>query len=75
MVHDTSMLKTQLYKVWIKGKVEQSRARSSSLPYILAQSLSKRKLLGHSRLRSPTNIYIYIYIYIERERERETGRD
>ena len=34
MVLDTSLLNTQQYKVWIKGKVEQSRERSSALPYI-----------------------------------------
>ena len=33
MVLDTSLLNTQHYKVRIKGKVEQSRGRSSSLPY------------------------------------------
>ena len=32
MVHDTSLLNTQQYKVCIKGKVEQSRERSSALP-------------------------------------------
>ena len=35
MALDTSLLKTQLYKVRIKGKVEQSRERSSGLPYTL----------------------------------------
>ena len=35
MVLDASLLNTQHYKVWIKGKVEQSRERSSALPYIL----------------------------------------
>ena len=30
---DTSLLYTQQYKVRIEGKVEQSRERSSSLPY------------------------------------------
>ena len=34
MVLDTSLLNTQLYKVRIKSKVEQSRERSSALPYI-----------------------------------------
>ena len=29
----TSLLNTQQYKVHIKGKVEQSRGRSSALPY------------------------------------------
>ena len=33
MVLDTTFLKTQQYKVRIKGKVEQSRERSSALPY------------------------------------------
>ena len=33
MVLDTILLNTQLYKVRIKGKVEQSRERSSALPY------------------------------------------
>ena len=32
MVRDTSLLKTQHYKVRIMGKVEQSRIRSSALP-------------------------------------------
>ena len=35
MVFDTSLLNTQQYKVRIKGKVEQSRERSSGLPYTL----------------------------------------
>ena len=33
MVLDTSLLKTQQYKVCIKFKVEQSRERSSTRPY------------------------------------------
>ena len=33
MVLDTFLLSTQTYKVRIKGKVEQSRERSSALPY------------------------------------------
>ena len=32
-VLDYSLLNTQHYKVWIKGKVKQSRERSSTLPY------------------------------------------
>ena len=35
MVLDFTLLNTQDYKVWIKGKVEQSRERSSALPYTL----------------------------------------
>ena len=33
MILDASLLNTQQYKVGIKGKVEQSRERSSALPY------------------------------------------
>ena len=33
MVLNTSLLNTQQYKVRMKGKVEQSRERSSALPY------------------------------------------
>ena len=33
MVLDTSLLNTQQHKVRIKGKVDQSRERSSTLPY------------------------------------------
>ena len=33
MVLDTSLLNTRQYKVRIKGKMEQSRERSSALPY------------------------------------------
>ena len=35
MVLDASLLNTQHHKVWIKGKVGQSRERSSTLPYTL----------------------------------------
>ena len=34
-VRNVYLLNTQHYKVWIKGKVEQSRERSSTLPYTL----------------------------------------
>ena len=35
MVLDTTLLNTQHYKVWFKGKVEQSWEWSSALPYTL----------------------------------------
>ncbi len=35
LVFDAALLSTQHYKVRIKGKVEQSRERSSALPYTL----------------------------------------
>ena len=37
MVLDASLLNTQYYEVWIKGKVEQSRERSSALTYTSVQ--------------------------------------
>ena len=37
IVIDTSLLNTQHYKVRIKGKVEQSRERSSAIPYTSVQ--------------------------------------
>ena len=64
---DRVLLNTQHYKVWIKGKVEQSRERTSSLLYTSMQLLMKREPSGHLWRRSPTLlIYIYIYIYIWR---------
>ena len=33
MLLDPSLLNTQHYKVWIKGKVKEPRERSSALPY------------------------------------------
>ena len=35
MVLDATLLNTKYYKVRIKGKVEQSREKSSALPYTL----------------------------------------
>ena len=37
MVLDATLLNTQHYKVGIKGKVEQSREKSSALPYTLVK--------------------------------------
>ena len=52
MVLDTSLLNTRHYKVCINGKVDQSRERSSALPYALV--LLKREPLGRPRLQSLT---------------------
>ena len=35
MIVDASLVKTQYYKARIKGKVEQSKEKSSFLPYAL----------------------------------------
>ena len=56
MVLDAILLNTQHYKVHIKGKVEQSRERSSAL----ALKLLKGKPSGHPQLRSPTLHYLWI---------------
>ena len=37
MVLDAALLKTQHYKVWIKGKVEQSKEWGSAFPYSLVE--------------------------------------
>ena len=74
MVLDTSLLNTQQYKVCIKGKVEQSRKRSCTLPYTSVLKLLKREPSHRPRLRPPTLLickysklyyqYLYTYIYI-----------
>ena len=58
MVLDASLLNTQHYNVWIKGKVEQSKERSSAFLYASILWISKREPLGHHRLRSP-NLLTY----------------
>ena len=55
MVLDASLLNTQQYKVRIKGKVEQSREKSSALPYTYRKG-SLRVTLDYGRL-----LYLYIY--------------
>ena len=66
MVLDISLLNTQHYKVHIKGKVEQSWERSSTLPYTSVVAIGK----GAFWLSSTTVVnftyfyYIYVYIYI-----------
>ena len=59
MVLDASLLNTQQYKVHIKGKVEQSRERSSALPYT-----EGRALLAIEKGANFTYICIYAYIYM-----------
>ena len=41
MVLDTALLNTQHYKVRIKGKVEQSRERSSAPPHLGVVAIEK----------------------------------
>ena len=54
MVLDASLLNTQHYKVWIKGKVEQSREWSSTLPLASVLYRMKREPSGHPKFWSPT---------------------
>ena len=56
MVLDTSLLNTQQYKVRIKGKVEQSWERNSTLSYTLVlEAIEKRALW------SPTYLVSYLH--------------
>ena len=69
MVLDAALLSTQHYKVRINGKVEQSRERSSALPYTSVWKLLKREPSGHPRLWSPTfflftNIYVFTLVCV-----------
>ena len=50
MVLDISLLKTQQYNVSIKGKVEQSRERSCTLPITSVLGLLKKQPSGRPRL-------------------------
>ena len=54
MVLDATLLNTQHYKVMIKGKVEQSRGRSSALPYTLDYGW---QLIWYEVLVSNTNYF------------------
>ena len=60
MVLDTSLFNTQEYKVRIKGKVEQSRVRSSAFPQLLGAIAIEKGAFFRPRLRSPT-LLTYLY--------------
>ena len=62
MVLDASLLNTQHYKVWIKGRVEQSRERNSSLPLHLSVVAIEK-----GAFRSPSTMvtnFTYIFTYL-----------
>ena len=66
MVLDTSLLNTLQYKVRIKGKVEQSRERSSILPYTVVATvvaIEKGAIWSPSTMVTNFSYFIYIYIY------------
>ena len=62
MVLDATLLNTQKYKVCIKGKVEQSRERSSALLYT---SVLKREPSNRPRLRSPIKILLLECLHLQ----------
>ena len=69
MVLDTFLLNTQQYKVRIKGKVEQSRERSSALYYTLTLTLHRgvvdiEKEAFWSPMTTVANFTYYIPTYI-----------
>ena len=64
MVLDTSLLDTQQYKVGIKGKVEESREKSSVPATPQCSSYWKGSLMVALDYGCQLYIYIYIYIYI-----------
>ena len=58
MVLDTSLLDTQQYKIHTKGKVEQSRERSSALPlHLVVVAIEKGAFWSPSTM--VANNYIY----------------
>ena len=57
MVLGAALLNIQYYKVQIKGKVEQSRERSSALPYTCAVDIEK------GAFRSPLNKVVNCTFY------------
>ena len=62
MVLDATLLNTQHCKVRIKGKLEQSRDWSSTLPYTSKRWLLKREPSGPPRLRLPTSLFIFTFL-------------
>ena len=61
MLLDAPLLNIQHYKVGIKGKVEQSREKSSAFPNTTGELLLKRQPLGFPPLVADIN-FIYTYI-------------
>ena len=60
--NDAALLNTQYYKVRIKGKVEQSRERSSDLLYTSVLYLLKREPSGHPWLRLPILLLLLLTV-------------
>ena len=63
MVLAASLLKTLHYKVWIKGKVEQSKESSSALQLHLGVVAIERGTFG-----SPLTVVANVFLMIERDK-------
>ena len=62
MVLDAALLYTQPYKVGIKGKVEQSRERSSTLPLHLGVVAIEKGAFGSPSTKVTNFTYLYFNI-------------
>ncbi len=64
MVLDAALLNSKNYKVRIKGKVDQSRKRSSTPLHIGVVAFEKGAFGSPSTTIANFTYFIYIYIYI-----------
>ena len=62
MVLDASLLNTQHYKVGIKGKVEQSRERSSAFPLYLGIAAIEKEAFNSALTKVAKFTYSYVCI-------------
>ena len=69
MVFDASLLTNKQYKVGIKGKVEQSRERSSNPPLHLDVVAIEKGAFGSPSTKVANFTFVYIYIYIHQKNE------
>ena len=60
MVLDTSLLNTRQYKVRIKGKVEQSRKRSSALQHLSVVAIEKGAFWSPSTMVAHFTLLLYL---------------
>ena len=64
MVLDATLLNTQHYKVWIKGKVKQFKKRSCTLPLHLGVVAIEKGVFMLPSIIVTNFIYLLIYVYI-----------
>ena len=73
MVLDPSLLNTQHYKVRVKGKVEQSRERSSTLPIHLGVVAIEKRDLGSPSTTVTNFTYYFITNIFRIKLNKKTG--